>query len=87
MLACGWLLTVCFFWEAFPISAAVYGPLFRTLGGSTPVMASLVYSMIAKHVPEANRSVLTPILCVEIQNRLTLVADLSVFSTWELYSY
>lgn len=54
-LSSGWLTLVCYFWETFPISAVVYSPLFRTIGGSTPVMSSLVFSILAKHVPHENR--------------------------------
>lgn len=55
LLSCTWLLLVCFYWSAFPIWTAVLSPLFRIIGGGSPVLASVIYSIAAKHVPDANR--------------------------------
>jgi MFS family permease len=55
LLSCAWLLLVCFYWSAFPIWSAVLAPLFRIIGGGSPVLASVIYSIAAKHVPDANR--------------------------------
>jgi MFS family permease len=60
LLSCGWLVLVCFYYSIFPIWMAVLAPLFRILGGGAPVMSFTLYAIVAKHVPAANRSVLSP---------------------------
>lgn len=55
LLSCAWLLIVCFYWSAFPIWSAVLGPLFRVIGGGSPVLASVIYSIAAKRVPDSKR--------------------------------
>jgi len=55
LLSCAWLLIVCFYWSVFPIWSAVLAPLFRVIGGGSPVLASVIYSITAKHVPDTNR--------------------------------
>jgi MFS family permease len=56
LLSCVWIVVVCFCWSTFPIWTAVLAPLFRAIGGGSPVLSSVVYSIAAKHVPEMNRS-------------------------------
>ncbi|OKL58375.1 hypothetical protein UA08_06366 [Talaromyces atroroseus] len=56
LLSCAWLIIVCFYYNAFPIWIVVLSPLWRVLGGGTPFLASVIYSLVTKHVPAANRS-------------------------------
>ncbi len=62
LLSVAWLLAVCFYWSAFPIWTATLSPLFRVVGGGSPVLASVIYSIAAKHVPASKRSAFTPLL-------------------------
>lgn len=55
LLSCAWLMIVCFYWPTFSIWTATLAPLFRIIGGGSPVLASVIYSIAAKHVPDANR--------------------------------
>lgn len=56
-LLCGtWRLVVCSYWSTFPPWTIVLSPLLRVVGGGSPFMSSLVYSIAAKHVPAPKRS-------------------------------
>jgi MFS family permease len=86
LLSCAWLLIVCFYWSAFPIWSAVLAPLFRVIGGGSPVLASVIYSIAAKHVPDANR--LAPMLLILFGHALLIaVIDLSASSFSWLRSF
>jgi MFS family permease len=54
-LACAWILLVSFSKSAIPIWAAVLAPLFQVIGGGSPVLYSVLYSIAAKHIPESSR--------------------------------
>lgn len=55
LLSCAWLVVVCFYWHVFPIWSVVLAPLFRVVGGGSPVLTSVVYSIVAKRVPSTTR--------------------------------
>jgi MFS family permease len=57
LLACAWFVVVCSFWDSFPTWTAVLAPLFRAIGGGSPFLFSLIYSIAAKHIPSPKRSV------------------------------
>jgi hypothetical protein len=57
LLSCAWLLVVCVYWSTFPTWTAGLSPLLRIVGGGSPFFSSLVYSIVAKHVPESKRFV------------------------------
>ena len=63
LLACGWFLTVCYSWSTFPTWTAVLSPLFRVIGGGSPFLFSLIYSIAAKHIPSSKRSVFALFFC------------------------
>ncbi|KAB5525778.1 major facilitator superfamily domain-containing protein [Coniochaeta sp. 2T2.1] len=56
LLSCAWFLVVCSFWDTFSTWTAVLSPLFRAIGGGSPFLFSLVYSIAAKHIPSPKRS-------------------------------
>ncbi|KAH8821996.1 major facilitator superfamily domain-containing protein [Xylogone sp. PMI_703] len=56
LLSCAWILLVCFYWSVFPIWTAVLAPLFKMIGGGSPVLTSVLYSITAKQVPDTSRS-------------------------------
>ncbi|PCH00155.1 Major facilitator superfamily domain, general substrate transporter [Penicillium occitanis (nom. inval.)] len=71
LLSCAWLILVCFYYNAFPIWTVVLSPLWRVIGGGSPFFMSVVYSITAKDVPAANRSLcfflfMAVQLCTEI---------------------
>ncbi|CAH0021766.1 unnamed protein product [Clonostachys rhizophaga] len=55
-IACAWILLVSFSKSALPIWTAVLAPLFQVIGGGSPVLYSVLYSIAAKHIPESSRS-------------------------------
>lgn len=55
LLSCGWIIIVCFEWRVFPIWSAVLAPLFRIIGGGSPILSSVIYSIAAKSIPDASR--------------------------------
>ncbi|VUC34832.1 unnamed protein product [Clonostachys rosea] len=55
-LACAWILLVSFSKSAIPTWAVVLAPLFQVIGGGSPVLYSVVYSIAAKHIPDSHRS-------------------------------
>lgn len=57
LLSCAWFLVVCSSWNTFSTWTAVLSPLFRAIGGGSPFLFSLVYSIAAKHIPSSKRSV------------------------------
>lgn len=57
--ACAWFLVVSSSWHVFPTWAAVLSPLYRVIGGGSPFLFSLVYSIAAKHIPSSKRLVST----------------------------
>lgn len=56
LLACAWFLAVCSCWKIFPTWTAVLSPLLRCVGGGSPFLFSLVYSIAAKHISSSKRS-------------------------------
>ncbi|RFU81920.1 mfs transporter [Trichoderma arundinaceum] len=56
LLSCAWIIVVCYYWHVFPIWSAVLAPLFRIIGGGSPILSSVIYSIAAKSTPNANRS-------------------------------
>ncbi|KAK6087838.1 major facilitator superfamily transporter [Seiridium cupressi] len=56
LMSCTWLIAVCFYWSVFPTWTTVLSPLFRVVGGGSPFLSSLVYSIAAKHIPVSKRS-------------------------------
>ncbi|KAK9775194.1 putative Major facilitator superfamily domain-containing protein [Seiridium cardinale] len=56
LMSCAWLIAVCFYWSVFPTWTTVLSPLFRVVGGGSPFLSSLVYSIAAKHIPVSKRS-------------------------------
>ncbi|KAB5554577.1 major facilitator superfamily domain-containing protein [Coniochaeta sp. 2T2.1] len=56
LLSCAWFLVVCSSWDTFSTWTAVLSPLFRAIGGGSPFLFSLVYSIAAKHIPSSKRS-------------------------------
>ncbi|KAK6086077.1 major facilitator superfamily transporter [Seiridium cupressi] len=56
LISCAWLIAVCFYWSVFPTWTTVLSPLFRVVGGGSPFLSSLVYSIAAKHIPVSKRS-------------------------------
>lgn len=81
LLACAWFLVVCSFWDTFPTWAAVLSPLFRAIGGGSPFLFSLVYSIAAKHIPSPKRSVFAP-PSVRLECRLPNLCDVLVMCSW-----
>lgn len=63
LLSCAWFLVVCSSWDRFPTWAAVLSPLFRAVGGGSPFLFSLVYSIAARHIPSSKRSVFRTASC------------------------
>lgn len=55
-IACAWVLLVSFSKSALPIWTAVLAPLFQVIGGGSPVLYSVLYSIAAKHIPDSSRS-------------------------------
>jgi MFS family permease len=54
-IACAWVLLVSFSKSALPIWTAVLAPLFQVIGGGSPVLYSVLYSIAAKHIPDSSR--------------------------------
>ncbi|QGA18476.1 hypothetical protein EYB26_006161 [Talaromyces marneffei] len=71
LLSCAWLIVVCFYYNVFPVCMVVLSPLWRVIGGGSSFFMSVIYSITAKHVPAANRSLcfflfMAAQLCTEI---------------------
>ncbi|UKZ84110.1 uncharacterized protein TrAFT101_000033 [Trichoderma asperellum] len=56
LLSCAWIIVVCYCWQIFPIWSAVLAPLFRIIGGGSPILSSIIYSIAAKSTPDSSRS-------------------------------
>ncbi|KAL6790345.1 major facilitator superfamily domain-containing protein [Trichoderma sp. SZMC 28013] len=56
LLSCAWIIVVCYYWQFFPIWSAVLAPLFRIVGGGSPILSSIIYSIAAKSTPDSSRS-------------------------------
>ncbi|RDW78927.1 uncharacterized protein DSM5745_05779 [Aspergillus mulundensis] len=57
LLTNAWLLTVTYNWSVFPIWAAVLAPLSSVVGGGASIFDSVISVIVARRVPEAQRSV------------------------------
>lgn len=55
LLSCAWIIVVCYYWQVFPIWSAVLAPLFRIVGGGSPILSSVIYSIAAKSTPDSSR--------------------------------
>ncbi|UKZ51059.1 hypothetical protein TrVGV298_004814 [Trichoderma virens] len=56
LLSCAWIIVVCYCWQFFPIWSVVLAPLFRIIGGGSPILSSIIYSIAAKSIPDSSRS-------------------------------
>ncbi|OPB36050.1 hypothetical protein A0O28_0112160 [Trichoderma guizhouense] len=56
LLSCAWIIVVCYYWQFFPIWSAVLAPLFRIIGGGSPILSSVIYSIAAKSTPDSSRA-------------------------------
>ncbi|KAM6477531.1 hypothetical protein HDV62DRAFT_395214 [Trichoderma sp. SZMC 28011] len=56
LLSCAWIIVVCYYWQVFPIWSAVLAPLFRIVGGGSPILSSVIYSIAAKSTPDSSRA-------------------------------
>ncbi|PNP47774.1 hypothetical protein THARTR1_10459 [Trichoderma harzianum] len=60
LLSCAWIIVVCYCWQVFPIWSVVLAPLFRIIGGGSPILSSIIYSIAAKSTPDSSRQVIVP---------------------------
>ncbi|KAF7591577.1 hypothetical protein BBP40_001325 [Aspergillus hancockii] len=60
LVSCAWLLVVYYGRSIVPIWCSVLSPLFMGIGGALPVFESIIYILVARHVPDANRSASLP---------------------------